>query len=217
MADKRSPSGSGCRLAGRCPHQRLQAQHRSQRQRLPPRNDETGLHYNTFWYYDPEVGRFVAQDPIGIEVGFNLYQYAPSAINWIDPAGWMGSRLDNVYHSFDSIKVPSDLRYSSDGAQFNRANQSFIKKINKDASFRRDMLGRHPELDTWMNKPNMASSPAGLTWHHHEDVGVLKLVDRADHSSSHGVYHPTGKGRRDIWGAERTGAKVNLTEKLGNH
>ncbi|WP_414928939.1 RHS repeat domain-containing protein, partial [Pseudomonas sp. IT-P74] len=50
-------------------------------------DDETGLHYNTFRYYDPEVGRFVTQDPIGLLGGVNLYQYAPSAIGWIDPLG----------------------------------------------------------------------------------------------------------------------------------
>nr|WP_280530003.1 RHS repeat-associated core domain-containing protein [Pseudomonas zeshuii] len=27
---------------------------------------ETGLHYNTFSYYDPVVGRFITQDPIGL-------------------------------------------------------------------------------------------------------------------------------------------------------
>ncbi|PVZ40656.1 RHS repeat-associated protein [Pseudomonas sp. CC120222-01a] len=48
---------------------------------------ETGLHYNTFRYYDPEVGRFVTQDPIGIEGGYNLYVYAPNAVIWIDPFG----------------------------------------------------------------------------------------------------------------------------------
>ena len=50
-------------------------------------DDETGLHYNTFRYYDPEVGRFITQDPIGLFGGINLYQYAPSAIGWIDPQG----------------------------------------------------------------------------------------------------------------------------------
>jgi RHS repeat-associated protein len=178
-------------------------------------DDETGLHYNTFRYYDPGVGRFITQDPIGLEGGFNLYQYAPSATGWIDPLGWMGLRLDNVYHSFDSFDVPSNLRYSSDGVQFNSANQNFIGKMNTDASFRRDMLGRYPELDTWMKKPNMAGSPAGLTWHHHEDVGVLKLVDRADHASKHGIYHPTGKGGRDIWGGGKDGRKGKLNGKTG--
>ncbi|WP_175645585.1 RHS repeat-associated core domain-containing protein, partial [Pseudomonas sp. KK4] len=50
-------------------------------------DDETGLHYNTFRYYDPEVGRFVTQDPIGLDGGYNLYKYAPGPTGWIDPLG----------------------------------------------------------------------------------------------------------------------------------
>ena len=49
---------------------------------------ETGLHYNTFRYYDPDVGRFTTEDPIGIRGGLNLYQYADNPIAWIDPWGW---------------------------------------------------------------------------------------------------------------------------------
>jgi RHS repeat-associated protein len=29
-------------------------------------NSETGLHYNRFRYYDPDCGRFVSQDPMGL-------------------------------------------------------------------------------------------------------------------------------------------------------
>ncbi|PIT14820.1 RHS repeat-associated core domain-containing protein [Snodgrassella alvi] len=49
---------------------------------------ETGLHYNTFRYYDPDIGRFTQPDPIGLLGGFNLYQYAPNGLTWIDPLGW---------------------------------------------------------------------------------------------------------------------------------
>jgi RHS repeat-associated protein len=178
-------------------------------------DDETRLHYNTFRYYDPESGRFITQDPIGLAGGYNLYQYAPNPQSWLDPMGWMGIRAENVYHSFDSFKVPSDLQYSSDSVQFNRANQSFIKNMNGDPAFRRDMLGRYPQLESWMESPKMSKSPAGLTWHHHEDVGVLKLVDRADHASKHGIYHPTGKGGRDIWGGGEPGRKGKLNGKTG--
>jgi len=51
---------------------------------------ETGLHYNTFRFYDPDVGRFTQPDPIGLAGGLNLYQYAPNAIGWIDPLGLSG-------------------------------------------------------------------------------------------------------------------------------
>jgi RHS repeat-associated protein len=50
-------------------------------------DNESGLHYNHFRYYDPETGRFISQDPIGLLGGINHYQYAPNHINWIDPLG----------------------------------------------------------------------------------------------------------------------------------
>ena len=48
---------------------------------------ESGLHYNRFRYYDPQTGRFVHQDPIGLLGGMNVFSYAPNALTWIDPFG----------------------------------------------------------------------------------------------------------------------------------
>ncbi|KPW41412.1 Rhs family protein, partial [Pseudomonas syringae pv. apii] len=53
---------------------------------------ETGLHYNTFRYYDPEIGRFTTQDPIGLAGGVNLYRYVPNPTDWVDPWGWACNR-----------------------------------------------------------------------------------------------------------------------------
>ena len=38
-------------------------------------------------YYEPEAGRFVNQDPIGLLGGDNLYAFAPSTQAWVDPLG----------------------------------------------------------------------------------------------------------------------------------
>jgi len=54
---------------------------------------ETGLHYNTFRFYDPDVGRFTTPDPIGLAGGINLYRYAPNAVGWVDPWGWSCVRV----------------------------------------------------------------------------------------------------------------------------
>ena len=48
---------------------------------------ETGLHYNRYRYYDPQVGRFIGKDPIGFAGGLNIYAYAPNPVDWIDPLG----------------------------------------------------------------------------------------------------------------------------------
>ncbi|MGX9715024.1 RHS repeat-associated core domain-containing protein [Janthinobacterium lividum] len=50
-------------------------------------DQETGLFYNRYRYYDPDVARYVTQDPIGLLGGLNSYQYAPNPILWIDPLG----------------------------------------------------------------------------------------------------------------------------------
>ena len=65
-------------------HREIQQNLRYQGQYL---DRETGLHYNTFRYYDPDIGRFTQPDPIGLLGGINLYQYAPNALMWIDPWG----------------------------------------------------------------------------------------------------------------------------------
>ena len=50
-------------------------------------DEESGLHYNRFRYYDPEIARFVSQDPIGFAGSDNFYEYAPNPIRWVDPYG----------------------------------------------------------------------------------------------------------------------------------
>jgi RHS repeat-associated protein len=52
-------------------------------------DDETGLHYNTFRFYDPDIGRFISSDPLGLAGGNNLYAYAPNSTSWSDPLGLM--------------------------------------------------------------------------------------------------------------------------------
>jgi RHS repeat-associated protein len=48
---------------------------------------ETGLHYNRFRYYSPEIGAFISQDTLGLLAGENVYGFGPNAQMWIDPLG----------------------------------------------------------------------------------------------------------------------------------
>ncbi|HAV1239623.1 TPA: Rhs-family protein [Salmonella enterica] len=176
---------------------------------------ETGLHYNIHRYFDPDVGRFTTTDPISLAGGLNLYQYAPNPLGWIDPLGLANRPNNGKYHIFFEHQVDSSNRYSSDAVQFNRANDALIKRMNNDPAFRRDMLRRHPELGNWLKNGRKSSSPSGFTWHHHEDLNRLVLVDRGDHSSNSGLYHPTGKGGRDIWGGGEAGRLGKLNGATG--
>jgi RHS repeat-associated protein len=48
---------------------------------------ETGLHYNRHRYYNPEVGRYLTQDPVKLAGGLNAYRYALNPTGWVDPLG----------------------------------------------------------------------------------------------------------------------------------
>jgi len=59
---------------------------------------ETSLHYNYFRDYDPVTGRYIEQDPVGIEGGINLYAYVDgNPVNRGDPKG-LGSGSGGPYH-----------------------------------------------------------------------------------------------------------------------
>ncbi len=97
----------------------------------------TGLHYNTFRYYDPDVGRFISQDPIGLHGGPNLYTYAPNPHSWVDPLGWAGSPVTAThvtylgtdaatgkpyvgYASMQGVQTPEDVIKYRYGNNFER-------------------------------------------------------------------------------------------------
>jgi RHS repeat-associated protein len=57
-------------------------------------DEETGLSYNRFRYYDPETGRYISEDPIGLRGGTNLYGYVHRPLTWGDPFGLKECNID---------------------------------------------------------------------------------------------------------------------------
>ena len=54
-------------------------------------DQETGLHYNYFRYYNPRTGRYVRPDPMGLTGGMNVFVYAQdNPVNSTDPFGLLG-------------------------------------------------------------------------------------------------------------------------------
>jgi RHS repeat-associated protein len=50
-------------------------------------DEETGLHYNRYRYYDPTLNRYLTQDPLGVAGGANLYSYVDNPTKSVDPLG----------------------------------------------------------------------------------------------------------------------------------
>ncbi|WP_234668058.1 RHS repeat-associated core domain-containing protein [Halomonas sp. TD01] len=59
-------------------------------------DEESGLYYNRHRYYDPEQGRYISQDPIGLRGGTNLYGYVTNPTGMVDPLGLFGAGFNSV-------------------------------------------------------------------------------------------------------------------------
>jgi RHS repeat-associated protein len=168
---------------------------------------ETGLHFNTFRFYDPDIGRFTTPDPIGLAGGVNFYTYSPNPFTWIDPTGLYngeGNRDLGKYHVFHEHGLDVSEYKMTDAEHFSRANESVYKRMKTDPEFRRTLRTKYPGVEAHVapmgNGKFRGSSPPKMTWHHGDSPGSLQLADFADHQKYHKIYHPTGKGGRNKWG-----------------
>jgi hypothetical protein len=94
----------------------------------------------------------------------------------------------------------------SRGAHFQMANRQLLQAMNDDAEFSSMMDELSPGIGTDLVGPGggiSRSSPAGWTWHHATDEGVMELVPRVQHQAPgpiQDLLHPGGVGGYSIWG-----------------
>ncbi|CAM3682380.1 RHS repeat-associated core domain-containing protein [Yersinia entomophaga] len=90
-------------------------------------DEESGLHYNRFRYYDPQACCYLSPDPIGLAGGMNPYSYVHNPLGWIDPLGL--STCPNLGKGDDAILGPHETLKND-----TRPGQSH--HLNQDAAFR---------------------------------------------------------------------------------
>jgi RHS repeat-associated protein len=93
-------------------------------------DDEIGLCYNRYRYYDPQICSFISQDPLGLAVGENIYAYAPNVWGWVDPHGLCKDTQDRGFFStikdiFKGKKSSGDPNILSGHGAFNPKNGMF--------------------------------------------------------------------------------------------
>ncbi|WP_212815502.1 RHS repeat-associated core domain-containing protein, partial [Acinetobacter sp. NRRL B-65365] len=81
-------------------------------------DNETGLHYNRYRYYEPYSAKYISKDPIGLLGGYNTSAYVSDPTQWVDPMGLMAEKNKNSNQS-------NYERYSQD---FNRRNAPIVER-----------------------------------------------------------------------------------------
>lgn len=83
----------------------------------------TGLHYNWYRYYNPDLGRYITSDPLGLQAGMNTYIYVNgNPINYTDPMGLLG--IGGLY----DVTVEGGLHTIGAGSNTSGGSGVFINK-----------------------------------------------------------------------------------------
>ncbi|MCD0476268.1 DUF6531 domain-containing protein [Flavobacterium sp. EDS] len=92
-------------------------------------DSEIELAYNRFRYYDPEEGRYISQDPIGLASGeFGFYNYVHDTNGWIDELG-LASNAYKAAWTKARKKYWSDELEANPG-RFSERNKQRIREGN---------------------------------------------------------------------------------------
>ncbi|PRY57576.1 RHS repeat-associated protein [Vreelandella songnenensis] len=97
-------------------------------------DEESGLYYNRHRYYDPQQGRYISQDPIGLRGGTNLYGYVVNPMEAVDPLG-LFDRPGDIDQSRRQGRRPSDQssrprgRTGNPYSRFPPAPRSNLEKV----------------------------------------------------------------------------------------
>ena len=79
-------------------------------------DDESGLAYNRFRYYDPESGNYISSDPIGLNGGEKPYSYVHNVLDWVDLWGLLEefgiAPYGSILHKNDGLDAHELLQNS---------------------------------------------------------------------------------------------------------
>ncbi|WP_370276874.1 RHS repeat-associated core domain-containing protein [Kosakonia sp. CCTCC M2018092] len=133
---------------------------------------ETGLHYNTFRYYDPAGGCYTQMDPIGLAGGLNTYTYVVDPLVYVDVLGLSctvikaKSRTDALRKARQHAQVPrisrggeniamDDLNSTSRGTKWNVMKKDKAQSLGRRNPNGKNYWFEHPDGHPDAGKPGV--------------------------------------------------------------
>ncbi|VYT90657.1 hypothetical protein [Metakosakonia massiliensis] len=149
-------------------------------------DEESGLHYNRYRYYNPRSGRYISQDPVSVRGGINTYAYVPDPLGWVDPLGLACVQAGD--------KTPNGREFTEHGAQ--RANERGFTPESIDNIINNNRKNRVKEINPETGRTQWRYQDArGNTVITNEDGGKIVTVYSYPQGAAEGMYIPKLKFR----------------------
>ena len=113
-------------------------------------DDESGLAYNRFRYYDPQSGCYLTSDPIGLNGGSQPYRYTLNSLDFIDG---FGLELHHIIPQQIYKEFRSQLKGLSNGVDKYIQNVSTkAKDMSNLIDLQRPFHGNHPSYSDYVRQ-----------------------------------------------------------------
>ena len=94
-------------------------------------DDESGLFYNRYRYYDGDTGQYVSPDPIGLAGGVNPYGYVSNPLKYVDPFGLCKENISkNIHDGAQGKHIPGHNNYIDGKSILNENPQSLLDRFH---------------------------------------------------------------------------------------
>ena len=120
---------------------------------------ETGLAYNRFRYYDPELGRYISEDPIRLAGGVALFGYVEDVNSWLDILGLRAGNISflpqDLHPETVSASNPGGTFTVPASGNYHDDKVALYAKAGISESFSPDYIAHHVSYDKETNTMEM--------------------------------------------------------------
>ncbi|WP_371688050.1 RHS repeat domain-containing protein [Snodgrassella alvi] len=158
-------------------------------------DEETGLTYNYFRDYDAKTGRYIQNDPIGLNGGINIYEYSYSnPLNFIDFYGLAGR----------------GGRQNSKGERNRTKNSHGTDNPYKHWRLDKKNPGKVFEFDQWGKKKRSVEKPEDWDEYKNEDGSNRKRPKKGQSCDK-----PENEGEQNEQSTSKTGIILGTVAVVG--